>query len=279
VIATKEAPQPGARLISRVIDRSIEFAGALNTAQSVLLASVVYAGWGIGLPLLLNSSRAVLIILNTEGAVLAAAIIFARAVPFIEGRLRRQRLQLTTSLRQLSAREFEDLVAALLDGEGWTVTKTAGHGIPDGNVDLDLRRGDQRRLVQCKRWSSWDLGVDEVRKLGGALLREGLAGSDGILMTSSGFYPAAIAEAEKLGIELIAGDDLVRRLEAVGATGLLGRATRGGWRCPDCASPMLLGKSSYGWWLRCPDYPSACKGKHHLGADDRLVVEELLTGR
>jgi hypothetical protein len=98
-------------------------------------------------------------------------------------------------------------------------------------------------------------------------------------VTSSGFYRAAIAEAEKLGIELIAGDDVVGRLEALGATGLLDRPARGAWLCPDCETPMLLGKSPYEWWLRCPGYPSACKGKHDLGADDRLVVEQLLAGR
>jgi len=87
----------------------------------------------------------------------------------------------------LSAAEFEQIVGELLRREGWDVEETGGHGEPDGNVDLRIRRGNQERLVQCKRWMSSQVGVDEVRKLAGALLREGLQRGDGILVTSSDF--------------------------------------------------------------------------------------------
>lgn len=240
---------------------------------------MVYAAWGLGLPSLLGAGTVGLISFVTGGTLLAGVVLFARAIPFVEARLRRQQLQLTTDLRRLSGREFESLVHELFRREGWAVTHTGGHGQADGNIDLILRRDTQTRLVQCKQWSVRDLGVNEVRKLGGTLLREGLTGADGILVTSSGFYPAAATEAQAVGIELIDGDTLVDRLHDVGASDLLRRATQSDtWLCPDCTTPMTLDHNSYGWWLRCPNYGNGCQGKRDLGKDNRGVVERLVAG-
>ena len=82
-----------------------------------------------------------------------------------------------------------------------------------------------------------------MRKLGGTLLRHGLTGADGILVTSSGFYPTAMTEARQIGTERIDGDTLVDRLHDVGASDLLHRPTRSNtWLCPDCETPMTLGQ-------------------------------------
>ena len=72
--------------------------------------------------------------------------------------------------------------------------------------------------MQCKRWQSWSVGVDEVRKLAGTLMREGLRGDAGIFVTLSHFTEPAIAEAAKLGIELVDNRELARRIERVRAT-------------------------------------------------------------
>jgi HJR/Mrr/RecB family endonuclease len=251
----------------------------LTAVQSVLIAVVVYLVWGLALPILLGAGTIGCVSFATEGALLAGAVLFARAIPFVEARLRRQQLQLTTNLRRLSGREFETLVQELFQREGWDVTHTGGHGQADGNIDLILKRDTHTRLVQCKQWSARDLGVDEVRKLGGTLLRQGLTGADGILVTSSGFYPTARTEAHDVGIELVDGDTLVDRLHQVGASDLLQRPTRSDtWLCPGCKTPMTLAHSPHGWWLRCPNYGDRCKGKHDLGKDNRGVVERLLAG-
>ncbi|MGO9972254.1 MAG: restriction endonuclease [Solirubrobacteraceae bacterium] len=81
-------------------------------------------------------------------------------------------------------------------------------GKPDGNVDLRLRCGDEQRLVQCKQWQARSVGVEEVRKLAGTLLREGLHGRAGVLITSSSFTSTAIDEAKRLRMGLIDGRDL-----------------------------------------------------------------------
>ncbi|HET8981014.1 MAG TPA: restriction endonuclease [Solirubrobacteraceae bacterium] len=142
-------------------------------------AVAVYMVWGLAVPILLRTDTIEFVSFATGGAIFAGTILFARAIPFVEARLRRQQLQLTTNLRRLSGREFETLVQELFEREGWKVAHTGGHGQADGNIDLILRRGTDTRLVQCKQWTARDIGVDEVRKLGGTLLRQGLTGADG----------------------------------------------------------------------------------------------------
>lgn len=44
------------------------------------------------------------------------------------------------------------------------------------------------------RWQSWSVGVDEIRKLEGTLMREGLSGDAVILVTLSHFTEPVIAE-------------------------------------------------------------------------------------
>jgi HJR/Mrr/RecB family endonuclease len=275
----RDQPDPG-RTTTAQDDRFIRVVHSLHPVAAGLLALAVYAAWGVALPLWIGSSGAWRLSFNTEGAVFAAAVFFAWLFPVIEGRLRHQRLELTTDLRTLSAREFEELAGELFRREGWDVVETGGHGQPDGNVDLLLSRGSERRIVQCKRWTSRDVGVDQIRAFGGTLLREGCAGRDGIFVTSAQFTSFARDEADRLRMELIDGRDFVRRLERVGAQGLLSAAKTGAaaWLCPECATPMLLDRSSHGWWLRCPNYNAGCRGKHDLGHDSRAVVERLIAG-
>jgi Restriction endonuclease len=141
-------------------------------------------------------------------------------------------------------------------------------------------RGSQRRLVQCKRWTARNIGVELIRELGGTLLREGRAGEDGIFVTCARYTQAAIREADRLGIELVDGPALLKRLETAGAVGLLTAAEQAStaWVCPECATPMILGHSAHGWWLRCPRYTDGCRGKHDLGQDSRTVIERLIAG-
>jgi hypothetical protein len=48
--------------------------------------------------------------------------------------------------------------------------------------------------------------------------------------------------------------------------------------CPICATPMLLDRSSRGWWLRCPRWANGCAGKRDLGAESGRAVDLLLAG-
>jgi hypothetical protein len=101
-----------------------------------------------------------------------------------------------------------------------------------------------------------------------------------VLAAVSGFTAAAVEEAHRIGIELIGPDDLLRRLERAGAMELLAEDNRArdAYLCPDCASPMILGRSQQGWWVHCPSYYNGCKGKRDLGVDPRGALELTTAG-
>jgi restriction system protein len=267
------------RTTTSLDDRLTRAIGPLPLTAALLIAGAIYAGLGLALPLLIRAPAPLLIGCNVIGAALGWTATLAWLFPWAEARLRRMLIEQTTSLRSLSAAEFELLIGELFRREGWNVEETGRHGQPDGNVDIRIRRGDRQLLVQCKRWDSRQLGVDEVRKLAGALLREKRPGSDGVLVTSSNFTPSAIAEAAETGITLVGGHDLLRRLEDAGATELLASADqiKNACPCPKRAAPMILAHSPHGWWIHCPSYYVGCKGKRDLGTDPRRALELLLT--
>jgi restriction system protein len=277
---TDDSDKPRAgRTITSVDDVITRVMGRVPLAVALLFAGVVYGGIGLALPLALHASAASLVGLNVIGATWAWTLTLGWLFPVIEARARRELLEQTTNLRLLSAREFEQLVGELLRREGWVVEEVGGHGKADGGIDLRVRRGDRRTLVQCKRWQSWQVGVEEVRQLAGAMLREGLRRGSGMLVTLSDFSPAAAAEAKMIGIDLIAGPELVLRLENVGATDILRNDTRDlPYGCPQCGTPMVLRHSRHGYWLSCPHYATD-KGKLDLGTDPKLALERLIRSR
>ena len=135
---------------------------------------------------------------------------------------------------------------------------------PDGNIDLELARNGQRSIVQCKRWTSQSVSVDEIRRFLGTLMREKLPGSAGIFVTLSDFTDQARREAHQSGIVLIDNVQLFSLIERV-------RRTE---PCPDCGTSMILSKSQHGWWLRCNQ--SGCSGKRHLSSDPGRALELLI---
>jgi hypothetical protein len=160
-------------------------------------------------------------------------------------------------------RRFEWLVGEVFRREGCSVQEVGRQDGPDGNIDLALHAAGKRRIVQCKRWTSRRVGVDEIRQFAGSLSREKLHAADGVFVTLSSFTEAARAEANTLGLELIDGRALGARVEKV----------RRPTPCPACARPMRLDKSLYGWWFRCT-HPG-CDGKRDLGPNLPRALELL----
>jgi restriction system protein len=232
-----------------------------------IVALLLYPGFGLALPLVLGLSGVDFVVVNVAGTVLAAVVSLGWLVTRVEAANRRHLVEWTTNLRLLDATEFEWLVGELFRREGWSVQETGGHGVGDGNIDLVLSRDGERRIVQCKRWTSWQVGVDEVRQLAGALLREGLPGSAGILVTLSDFTEAARIEASKTGLKLIERDELYTRVQSA----------RHPEECDICHQPMVLDHSQHGWWFRCTT--SGCKGKRDLGPEPGRAVEFLTVPR
>lgn len=252
----------------RKLDQSIDqilsvIAHRTSGRALVVLVVLVYGGIGLALPLVMGWPIQWLVSLNIMGTALALSFTLVWFAGQVQARDRRHLVEWTTDLRLLDSEEFEWFVGELFRREGWVVEETGSRERPDGNIDLSLKRDGQRRVVQCKRWSSWLVGVDEVRAFAGTLMREGLTGRDGVFVTLSGFTEQARDEAKRIGLLLVDNRDLYVRAEAV----------RRPEPCPQCAAAMVLDRSPRGWWFRCVS--KGCTGKRDLTGDPARAVELL----
>lgn len=89
-----------------------------------------------------------------------------------------------SALLDMSWQEFEGLVAEHFRRQGYVVTE-AGGSAPDGGIDLQLIKGGEHFLVQCKQWRAYKVGVDVVRQLYGVMAARGAVG--GFVVTSGEF--------------------------------------------------------------------------------------------
>lgn len=196
---------------------------------------------------------------------------------------RRERRQLVQNVTQGQAADvldamtwvqFEHLIGEGFRLQGYSVTETGGGGA-DGGVDLVLRRGREKFLVQCKQWRAFRVGVDVVRQLYGVMAARGAAG--GFVVTSGRFTEDATDFASGRNIVLIDGPELVHLIRQAQAAkppaaeetpGCL--APAGGTMapavpsCPACAKPMTRrtvkrGANAGATFWGCTGYPG-CKG-------------------
>lgn len=228
-----------------------------------VIALAFYAGLGLALPLALGWPVAWLVSANVLGTSFAGVLILIWLASRVQAANRRHLIEWTSDLRLLDSTEFEWLVGEVFRRDGWKVEETGRRDAPDGNVDLRLTKRGERVVVQCKRWQSRVVGVDDVRAFAGTLMREGLPGTSGIFVTLSDFSEQAQAEANQVGLVLVDNRDLYERVERV----------RRSEPCPVCQSPMLLDRSGFGWWFRCVS--PGCPGKRDVGRDPARAVELL----
>jgi restriction system protein len=171
-------------------------------------------------------------------------------------------------ISSLSWKEFETLVAEGFRCRGFDVENRGGSG-PDGGIDLVLRRGHEKSLVQCKQWRARQVGVSIIRELYGVMAAESAAG--GHVVTSGSFTKDAAQFAQGRNIELVDGahlDQLLREPLAPDQTANAFVKQRSESivtpTCPGCKGPMVerlakrgpnLGKPFWG----CRSYPK-CRG-------------------
>lgn len=223
---------------------------------------VFYPGLGLLIPFAFSWTISWIFAANVIGVGGAGLISLGWLIVQIQAKDRRHLLEWTTDLRHLTSDEFEWLVGELFRREGWTVEETGSQSGADGNVDLVLTKGTERRLVQCKRWTSRQIGVSQIREFAGTLARE--RARSGVFVTFSRFNDHAIREAAQIdGLEIIDGADLYSRIERV----------RRPEPCPICGRSMVLDRSPHGWWFRCVG--SGCVGKRNLDREPALAVELL----
>lgn len=248
-------------LLQRVLDSLTK---RMSGSVVAVTAFLLYGGLGLALPLLAHWSVSWLVAANVSATMLAGLLILVWLVVQVQAAHRRHLVEWTTDLRRLDSAEFEWLVGEVFHREGWTVAETGRRDGPDGNIDLRLTRAGQTFIVQCKRWSSWLVDVDEIRKFAGTLTRERPPSSAGIFVTLSDFTAQAREEATTLGLTLVDNRDLYARVERV----------RKKEPCPVCGEPMLLDRSGRGWWYRC--LAPGCGGRRDLSNDPGRAVGFLI---
>ena len=186
---------------------------------SVVVAAVVYVAVSEVLPRVAGDSTLVGPLVDTVSKFawpIAGLFLVPAAASVFRG-VRRHRMLAADidEIRALSWQDFERLVEAYYEREGYDVVREGGSG-PDGGVDLRLRRRGEIRLVQCKQWLTRRVGVKVVRELNGVVSAEQATG--GILVTTGSYTDEAERFATGVeGIQLVDGAQLATMIgEAVG---------------------------------------------------------------
>ena len=244
---------------------------------SIVLAAAVYFGLRFLLPVISADDRV------TQSFVKAAAkvapffaLLILLPVPFsLLNAAKRRRLldtQLSLStIRSLHWSEFELMVGEAFRRQGYSIEERGG-AAPDGGIDLVLRKGGKKTIVQCKQWRIEKVGVNIVRELLGVVVAE--RANKGILVCSGTFTFSATQFARRNAIELIGGqalENLVfpavgraeRRLEPEFA-----KSPETSALCPKCGNDMVRRVGKRGAYLGitflgCSRYPD-CKGMRSL---------------
>jgi restriction system protein len=295
-VATRGATNEGDRIMSRrrssQLEDSIEIAALLPWWLALILAVPAYfalhwlaaipipAATGVhesgSSPVVQLGTASVWIILKTVGLFgqyLVPAILALGALASALGQAKRKRLLRDAAAatepnaaKALSWRDFEMLVGEAFRQQGYEVSETAEGA--DGGVDLELRKGGELHLVQCKQWRSYKVGVAVVRELYGVMAARGAAG--GFVVSSGNYTKDAEEFARGRNIELINGKRLDRLIQSasdrrspVKAT-LEPQETSSVPRCPSCGEPMVQRTAHRGqnagrpFW-GCSRFP-ACRG-------------------
>ncbi len=168
------------------------------------------------------------------------------------------------SLNEMSWGEFETLVAEHFKRKGFEVAREGGSG-PDGGIDLVLRKGREKRLVQCKQWKAYKVSVQPVREFYGVMAAAGVA--SGYFVTSGTFTEDAKALVKGLNLELIDGQKLKSMIGTVANVAPKSLSANVGTstapRCPKCSAEMQVRVARKGanagqkFWT----YPK-CNGTH-----------------
>lgn len=211
-----------------------------------------------------------------------AACMLCALVAFANARKRRRLLDAQDGLDSIAAigwRDFERLVGEAFRRQGYSVEET-GLGGADGGIDLILRKGGQRTLVQCKHWRREKVPVNVVREMYGLLAHHDAHAVR--IATVGGFTPDAARFAQGKPIELIDGPSLLTMILSVQHTASTqGSAPASGPSprteaafatsgpplpvaapdCPGCGSRMVqrTNRQTHDTFWGCTRFP-ACRG-------------------
>ena len=169
------------------------------------------------------------------------------------------------SIKSVSWKDFEELVAEAYSRKGYSVVENEGAG-PDGGIDLVLRKDGNLFLVQCKQWRSQKVDVRVVREMYGVMTARHANGV--IIITSGVFTQEARNFAEDKPIDLVEGNQLTPLIGSVHSDEGFSFKTDSGSgasleKCPRCGGELVLrtarkGKNPGTRFWGCSAFPK-CK--------------------
>lgn len=234
---------------------------------NVVLATVAYLSFKYWIPSITFQNafcKGIAMAVPSLAPVAAGLLLIVAAVSAFKawqkgGLLERQKG--SSTLRTISWQEFEELVGEAYRRKGYAVTESGGGGA-DGGVDLILRKGGERLLIQCKHWKMDKVGVKVVRELYGVVTAEGATG--GVVISSGTFTQEARDFARGKPLELLDGSELLRLIAEVQKTPMPVSIRSNDSACPLCGAEMALRTAKKGpnagekFW-GCSAFPK-CRG-------------------
>lgn len=149
------------------------------------------------------------------GWVVLAFGLFASVLSWYQGLALARLLERQRSiddLRAMSWQQFEQLAGECFRRSGYRVSET-GQGGADGGIDLLLKRGTEKILVQCKQWKTTSVGAPVVREMFGLMTHHK---ADRVKIVCCGkFTREAIAFADGKPIDLIGANALLHLVAGV----------------------------------------------------------------
>jgi restriction system protein len=210
-------------------------------------------------PLLLGMARTAPNLAGVVALLFSFAAALSLFLQFKKGRLVERQTDIA-SIRSLSWKQFEFLLSEAFRRKGYSVQENLRSGA-DGGVDLVLTKNGEVTLVQCKQWKTSSVGVTVVRELYGVVTAEGAG--EGIVVCSGSYTRDAVEFANKVGIQLLGGNELSVLISGVQQSATFAAAPSNP-ACPFCGKEMVqriaqkgknIGKRFWG----CSAYPK-CRG-------------------
>jgi len=171
------------------------------------------------------------------------------------------------TIRDLSWREFEELVGEAYRRQDYMVTENQTGGA-DGGIDLRLKKDGLTHLVQCKNWRNIKVGVKVVREMYGVMMAE--KASSAIIIISGIFTQEAKNFAIGKPIDLVDGAQLEQLISSVqSSTGRIVPIIRtDNHKCPKCGSQLIVRSTRKGangnQFFGCSTFPK-CRYTESLG--------------
>lgn len=233
--------------MARRKDGILDLLALLPWWVSVLTAGIVYGGLAYVAPAITTANPLLQGILNAAPDLAPLfGLIFLIPAPISAFNAWRKRRLLDeqediASMRSLSWKQFEELVAEAYRRQGFRVVENASGGA-DGGVDIRLIKNGETHLVQCKQWRSNKVGVSVAREMFGVMTAR--QATSVIIVTSGRFTREAQDFATGKPIQLIDGPQLADLIGLVRKappapvqTAKQADLTR---HCPRCGSDLVL---------------------------------------